>query len=76
MAETWLSQDNESLCHIPNYKSHFLSRQNRHGGGIGILVNNIFNFKHGSDLDLLNDFIELTEVSRCYLQTPFVFSAD
>ena len=59
-AETWLSPDNESLCHIPNYKSHFLSRQNRHGGGVGILVNNLYNFKHRTDLDLLNDFIECT----------------
>ena len=38
LAETWLNQDLEALCHIPNYKSHYLSRRNRHGGGIGLLV--------------------------------------
>jgi len=75
LAETWLNQDSESLCHIPNYKSHYLSRQNKHGGGVGLLVSNLLNFKHRTDLDLLNDCIECTFieiVSKINSQKPLV----
>ena len=60
LAETWLKRDIETMCHIPNYKSHYLSRKNRQGGGIGILVSDLLSFKHRPDLDLLNEYIECT----------------
>ena len=60
LAETWFSQDYGYLCHVPNYNSHFLNRRNRHGGGVGLLVSDLLSFKHRSDLDLLNEYIECT----------------
>ena len=58
LAETWLNQDNELLCTLPNYKYHGELRSTRCGGGVCFLVKDHINFKPRRDIDEFSDHLE------------------
>ena len=58
VTETWLTDALHDVYHIPGYKFIGQSRVNKCGGGIGIFVNNCFDYKLRPDLCQISQCIE------------------
>ena len=52
VTETWLTKHNMDECSIPRYKFVGQSRNNKHGGGVGMYVNKSHQFTVRTDLSI------------------------
>jgi len=58
LMETWLCEDNECLCSLPNYTLISLPRQSRRGGGVGFYVLNSLVYAVKKSMTISNDIME------------------
>ena len=59
LCETFLKNENEKYCSIPDYSLVCANRPTRHGGGVAIYIHNSIEFKERLDLKYwINDKIE------------------
>lgn len=66
ITETWLNKDNENKYPLLHYSFFGKTRKNKQGGGVGLYVNQAYQFKRRDDLAINveevieSQFIELT----------------
>ena len=65
LSETWLNDISEKYFDLPNYSFISKTRNNKHGGGVGMYISNTLDFKVRDDLSTFHEeileslFIEL-----------------
>ena len=66
VTETWLSPNFEDNFCIDRYKFVSKSRTNKLGGGVGLFIDNQFDFHVRNDLTFMKDFLEciFVEISQ------------
>jgi hypothetical protein len=72
VTETWLKPVNNDLFQIPGYSLVSCSRPTKPGGGVGLFINDQYQYKPLSDLTFINNvieciFIEVVLHNRCNL---------
>ena len=65
VSETWLSEHFQDVYSLPGYKFVSNSRVNKIGGGVGIYINETFEYKVRSDLSRMTSFIECIFIEIC-----------
>ena len=76
LTETWPSESLQDVYNIPGYNFISNHRIGKTGGGVGLFLNNQFEYRHRFDLCRMCDFIECVfiEIQRASLQPVFVGS--
>ena len=58
VSETWLSPSSENSYNLNGYDFVCKSRTSKIGGGVGIYINNTYNYQLRNDLSVINEYIE------------------
>ena len=74
LTETWLTEDNKNIFHLPGYSFISKCRDGKRAGGVGIYVHDDFNFVLRDNLSISNScveslFVDLTLKQECYFRS-------
>ena len=72
LAETWLNNDNEHLCTLPDYTYHGIIREGRGGGGVALLLHNSLRFKPRPEMTFTDESIEIVFVEVVYIPNQII----
>ena len=75
LTETWLKQSNMSLFSITGYNHIAITRSHRKGGGVSLLISDVFEYSELTEMCMVSDYIECVFVRIIYNEFSCVIGA-
>ena len=68
LSETWLCSHEHDMFSLEGYRSNFISRENRRGGGVGIFVSNKYSYKILNNLSKCTNLYNSNTTESIFLE--------